>query len=139
MPTALGNVHSQGRSGKHLLALSFSGFDPEAVIHVQHVSFGSVDHFVGADQDRGRDRQAERCRCSRVNHKLELRRLLNRQFCRSGTPQYLVDVGCSAAPDILDVGTIGDESAAIDERPQLVHCWKATQRGEFSNLASAAE
>ena len=29
MPTALGNVRSQGRSGKHLLALSFFGFDPE--------------------------------------------------------------------------------------------------------------
>jgi hypothetical protein len=32
MPTALGNVRSQGRSGKHLLALSFSGFDPEKTL-----------------------------------------------------------------------------------------------------------
>ena len=30
MPTALRDVRSQGQSGKHLLALSFSGFDPEA-------------------------------------------------------------------------------------------------------------
>jgi hypothetical protein len=29
MPTALRDVRSQGQSGKHLLALSFSGFDPE--------------------------------------------------------------------------------------------------------------
>jgi hypothetical protein len=28
MPTALLNVCFQGQSGKHLLALSFSGFDP---------------------------------------------------------------------------------------------------------------
>jgi len=28
MPTLLRNVRSQGQSGKHLLALSFSGFDP---------------------------------------------------------------------------------------------------------------
>jgi hypothetical protein len=28
MPNALRNVRSQGQSGKHLLALSFSGFDP---------------------------------------------------------------------------------------------------------------
>jgi hypothetical protein len=27
MPTALRDVRSQGQSGKHLLALSFSGFD----------------------------------------------------------------------------------------------------------------
>src|SRR5260221_3152048 len=30
MPTALRNVRSRGQSGKHLLALSFSGFDPSA-------------------------------------------------------------------------------------------------------------
>ena len=29
MPTPLRNVRSRGQSGKHLLALSFSGFDPE--------------------------------------------------------------------------------------------------------------
>jgi hypothetical protein len=28
MPTALRDVRSQGQSVKHLLALSFSGFDP---------------------------------------------------------------------------------------------------------------
>src|ERR1035437_9195278 len=31
MPTALSNVRSQGQSGKHMLALSFSGFDPGCV------------------------------------------------------------------------------------------------------------
>jgi hypothetical protein len=29
MPTALRNVRYQGQSGKHVLASSFSGFDPE--------------------------------------------------------------------------------------------------------------
>jgi hypothetical protein len=29
MPSLLRNVRSQGQSGKHLLGLSFSGFDPE--------------------------------------------------------------------------------------------------------------
>ena len=29
MPTLLRNVRSQGQSGKHVLALSFSGFDPK--------------------------------------------------------------------------------------------------------------
>jgi hypothetical protein len=28
MPTALRDVRSQGQSGKHMLASSFSGFDP---------------------------------------------------------------------------------------------------------------
>jgi len=29
MPTALRDVRSQEKSGKHMLALSFSGFDPQ--------------------------------------------------------------------------------------------------------------
>ena len=29
MPTVLRDVRSRGQSGKHVLALSFSGFDPE--------------------------------------------------------------------------------------------------------------
>ncbi len=29
MPTLFRNVRSQGQSGKHVLALSFSGFDPK--------------------------------------------------------------------------------------------------------------
>ena len=32
MPTALRNVRFQGQSGKHVLALSFSGFDPIASV-----------------------------------------------------------------------------------------------------------
>jgi hypothetical protein len=32
MPTALRNVRYRRQSGKHLLALSFSGFDPEPTL-----------------------------------------------------------------------------------------------------------
>ena len=59
-------------------------------INVQHVSVGSVDYIVSADHDGGWDRQTESSRCSRVNHKLELGRLLNRQFCGMGAIQYLL-------------------------------------------------
>ena len=36
MPTALRNVRSRGQSGKHVLALSFSGFDPKADVNAAH-------------------------------------------------------------------------------------------------------
>jgi hypothetical protein len=32
MPTALRNVRSREQSGKHMLALSFSGFDPDIAL-----------------------------------------------------------------------------------------------------------
>jgi hypothetical protein len=34
MPTALSNVRYQGQLGKHLLALSFSQFDPERTLRL---------------------------------------------------------------------------------------------------------
>jgi hypothetical protein len=34
MPTVLSDVRSQGQSGKHMLAWSFSGFDPTATLAV---------------------------------------------------------------------------------------------------------
>ena len=37
MPTALRNVRYQGQSGKHVLALSFSGFDPEQTIFAKPI------------------------------------------------------------------------------------------------------
>ena len=38
------------------------------------------DHLVGAGEDQGRDRQAERRRGLQVDHQLEGRRLLDRQI-----------------------------------------------------------
>jgi hypothetical protein len=32
MPTAMRDVRSQGQSGKHILAVSFSGFDPSETL-----------------------------------------------------------------------------------------------------------
>jgi hypothetical protein len=43
MATALRDVRSQGQSGKQLLALSFSGFDPER----------SLGEPLGSDQNSG--------------------------------------------------------------------------------------
>jgi hypothetical protein len=40
MPTALRNVRSQGQSGKHMLAGSFSGFDPKRTLHALNALSG---------------------------------------------------------------------------------------------------
>jgi hypothetical protein len=51
-----------------------------------------LNHFVGAHEDRPRNRQAERPRGLQVDDKLALRRLLDRQFARLRTLEDLVDV-----------------------------------------------
>jgi hypothetical protein len=44
----------------------------------------SLDHLVGAGEERWRNVEAERLRCLKVDHQLELGRLLDRQLCRVG-------------------------------------------------------
>jgi hypothetical protein len=36
MPTAMRDVRSRGQSGKHILAVSLSGFDPKATSPLRH-------------------------------------------------------------------------------------------------------
>jgi hypothetical protein len=55
MPTALRNVRSQGQSGKHLLALSFSAFDPERTCREP-----LLDHPVGRGERFCRIRKVDR-------------------------------------------------------------------------------
>src|SRR5258707_671627 len=45
MPTPLRNVRSRGQSGKHLLALNFSGFDPSR----KSANLKDIAHFTGPD------------------------------------------------------------------------------------------
>ena len=52
----------------------------------------SFDHLVGAGEERGWDREAERVRCSLIDGEPEALRLLNRQVSGFCTLQYLVNV-----------------------------------------------
>jgi hypothetical protein len=52
MPTVLSDVRCWVNSGKHMLALSFSGFDPRR-------SSGLLDDFIRECEHRGRDVEAK--------------------------------------------------------------------------------
>jgi hypothetical protein len=47
MPTLFRNVRSQGQSGKHVLALSFSGFDPNATSSALSTALSQQPSLVG--------------------------------------------------------------------------------------------
>ena len=54
MPTALRNVRSQGQSGKHVLVVSFSGFDPSGTLaakKIESLTCSVVDAVALADVD----------------------------------------------------------------------------------------
>jgi hypothetical protein len=50
------------------------------------------DHVVGAGEQRGRHREAERLGGGQVDHEIELGRLLDRDIGRLGPAQNLVDI-----------------------------------------------
>jgi len=54
------------------------------------------DYLVSATGQDRRDRQADRIRRLHVHHQLEPGRLLDRQVCRLGTSENLVDEGSRA-------------------------------------------
>jgi hypothetical protein len=51
MSSLLRNVRSQGQSGKHVLALSFSGFDPERTSPQGRHSGGQFPEIIGAPSE----------------------------------------------------------------------------------------
>jgi hypothetical protein len=54
--------------------------------------------LVSADEDRGRYREPERLRGLQVYHELECRRFIDRQICRLGTLEDLIDIERRPAP-----------------------------------------
>src|SRR5438132_11287815 len=57
----------------------------------------SLDHLVGAGDERRRDVKAKRLRGLEVNDQLELRRLLHRKLAGLRALENLVDEGCELA------------------------------------------
>jgi len=66
----------------------------------------SFDHFIGAGEDRWRDRQPERLGGLQIDDQLELRRLLDRQIGRLGAVEDLSSVIAEATPRACAAGSI---------------------------------
>src|SRR2546426_5935208 len=71
------------------------------------------DHLVRPEQDRLRDREAERLGGLEVDHELELCRLLDRQVAGLGAFEDFVNVGGRTAVQRGNVRAIGHEPADL--------------------------
>jgi hypothetical protein len=76
--------------------------------HTAQTTNRSLDHLVGAQEERGRDRHSDRARCLQVYGQLELARLLDRQISRLCAAQNLVVARKDSAilllgPNVLSV------------------------------------
>src|SRR5262245_28938639 len=108
-------------------------FDQTAVWHsdaARGPSTPSLDHLVGAGEQRWRHFETERLRGNQIHNKLELRRLLDWYIAGLGPAQYLVDVICRAPKTFGVTWSIGHEAPASDKIASAEDRWKPRTQGK---------
>src|SRR6516164_1593035 len=74
----------------------------------------SLDHLVGAHEERFRNRQAQRFRRFEIDNKLDPGRLFNGKIGRLCALENLVDVVAGTAEQGREVRPVGQETSAVD-------------------------
>src|SRR5262245_66562924 len=75
----------------------------------------SLDHLVGAGEQRQRDRQAERLGGREIDHQLELDRGLNWKLARFRALEDAITIRRRTPVFVEDVRTIRDEAAEFSD------------------------
>ena len=99
-----------------------AAYDPQALWNEP-----LLDHLVGADEDRLRDREAEGVRGLEIDHEVDLRQLQNRQVRGLGALKNATDVGGGRpvgleAPDRVDelgiaAREVSDRAVRVKAKP----------------------
>jgi hypothetical protein len=80
-----------------------------------------LDHFVGTQQQRLRDREPKSLRGPEVDHQLVSGGLLYGQISGLGALEDLVDAACAAAPEIREARPVRHETAGLHGQPVGVY------------------
>src|SRR5262249_51440311 len=80
-----------------------------------------LDQLVDAQQERFRNREAERLGGRKIENQIELGRLLDRNVAGLGPAQNLVDIVGGAAIPVFEVWSIGHQATRFDVVPNALH------------------
>jgi hypothetical protein len=95
----------------------------------------SLDDLVSAGEEHRRERQAERLRGLQIDDQLEFGRPLDRQICRLGAFEDLVDIGRDALLRVVQIGSVAHQTANHNELAERVDCRQLAARREFNDPA----
>src|SRR5438477_8202171 len=73
----------------------------------------SLDHLVGAAEQREREGDAERIGGFEIEHQLDVHRLLHRQVGGLGALEYAADIDASEALRVVDAGAVAHQPAGL--------------------------
>src|SRR5215203_37777 len=82
-----------------------------ASLHLKVLGAASLDHLVGACEERGWESEAERIGRFQVQHEVEARGLFDWQFARRDPSQDAVDVKGRAPPQVGSVDRVSNQSS----------------------------
>src|SRR5262249_23239306 len=94
----------------------------------------SLDHLVGACEQRWGQVEADRLGRVNVNYQFELDRLLDRNIRWFSATQNLVDMICTAPVEIGDVRSVGHQTSRIDILPLTEHRWQPPVPGKLDDV-----
>jgi hypothetical protein len=69
---------------------------------------GSLDHLIGAGEQRGRNFDTQRFSCLEIDHQPEASRLLDRQATSFVTFEDTIDIARGSSEHINFVGPVGN-------------------------------
>src|SRR3989442_2015491 len=95
-----------------------------------------LNHFIRPQQERLRDRQAERPGRLHVDRQLERGRLLDREVSRLSPSENLVQVRRASSVQVRVIRSVGYEPADLDKFSGSVHRGKLMFHGKFNELSS---
>src|SRR5215210_6957927 len=82
----------------------------------------SFNHFIGAQEKRLRNLDAEHIGCLQVDEQLEFGGLLDRQVSRFCALQYPVYIACGPAKQVSIARAITHQASVLDKPLKKVHC-----------------
>src|SRR6516165_346005 len=134
--TAVASSHAT-LATKRTLLLTWAGLPPAG--SRQLCLAHSLDHLVGDGEQLVWNIQIKRFCGLPIDHELESRRLLNRQFTRARPLEDFVHIEGCPTVQIRETRAERDEATGIDESLGAVHGRNPTFCFEVNNLASAAD